>query len=108
MDICVGMSLPSICGIGGSTVNLAFQVPARFFKVSKDFCASDFSASDFCVSVCAKVIVENNTRTVSSVNRKDFMIVLLKNSVGCAADPGESHGFGESLLNRLRSQHCYT
>src|SRR4051794_37689558 len=84
--------------MGGSRVNLAFQVPARVFIVSKDFCASDFGASAFFVSFCAKIIVDSDTTTTSSVNRWDFMFVLLKNSfVVLRSVPGESHGFGESL-----------
>src|ERR1700722_1896641 len=71
---------PDISGASG-TVTGPSHSPARFFRVVKDFCASDgtaatedFSALDFSMSDCAKATVESDIRTTDSIKRRDFML----------------------------------
>src|SRR5205807_1573776 len=69
----MGLSSMAAFASGRSVVIAPFQVPARVFSLSKDFCASDFGLSDW-----AKTPRENINRVrADSIMRRDFISFLL-------------------------------
>src|SRR5689334_22780410 len=59
------------------------QVPARVLSWSNDICASDGAALSvaLCISDCAKATVAKNMRAMGDTKRRDFIFILLKESL---------------------------
>src|SRR5690242_17519910 len=64
METCMGLSMS---GIGGTTVTLPSQLPARLLISSKEACALDW----------ARAAVASDSSAAGIVMRRDFTVVLL-------------------------------
>src|SRR5580704_18629440 len=77
------INLPSMSEFWGTVVKWPSHEPARLFRLSKDFCASDF-----CPSTLAKVTAESDiSKTADNRKPNDFILFILLTLVAALGSP---------------------